>query len=328
MSNSLTTPSAKRGRPLAVHKMANGSQIPGLMLLADGRWRASGPDKFTFTEPDEKRAIARFRGWQEKHQSPNLGKMQVHGNAEEAIIDLVKRTMAISGVLTATLLPTGNGGWSVSDSTLNDEQWLWLREQITARPQWVAERVGIEQIAYLTELQKPQPSPTLEGVGQVYFDRNDISPKEISKARCYWQELRDITGAKTLRELTVEKVAEYGQKVAAMTLSPKSRYHRFNKVKTVLNNYRTTGKALDEIRKALDSFAVIRTPDTTSLDPHPISRKEWDTLYTSQADSPEGKTIGTTNSVNAAPQRLSNKAGGHKNPDFVSTRGPFCECTA
>jgi integrase len=59
----------------------------------------------------------------------------------------------------------------------------------------------------------------------------------------------------------------------------------------VLNNYRSTGKSLGEVRKVLDAFSVVRTPETTSLDPHPISRANWDTLYKSQAEQPEGKAM-------------------------------------
>jgi len=33
-----------------------------------------------------------------------------------------------------------------NDETLSESQWGWLRLQIIHRPQWVAERVGIEQI--------------------------------------------------------------------------------------------------------------------------------------------------------------------------------------
>jgi len=65
----LKTPSKKTGRPIAVYKTASGTRVPGLMRLKDGRWRASGPEKYTFSEPNEDLAVARFRQWELKQQS-------------------------------------------------------------------------------------------------------------------------------------------------------------------------------------------------------------------------------------------------------------------
>src|SRR5436190_22131413 len=49
----------KRGRPQARHRMADGKEILGLTRRPDGRWRVSATGE-TFTEPDEKLAVARF----------------------------------------------------------------------------------------------------------------------------------------------------------------------------------------------------------------------------------------------------------------------------
>jgi hypothetical protein len=45
--------------------------------------------------------------------------------------------------------------------------WAWVREQILTRPQYVAQMTGIEQIGYLTDLVKLEPSPGLEEVGNL-----------------------------------------------------------------------------------------------------------------------------------------------------------------
>lgn len=34
------------------------------MRLRDDRWRAAGPEKFTFSKPDERLAIQRYTAWQ------------------------------------------------------------------------------------------------------------------------------------------------------------------------------------------------------------------------------------------------------------------------
>src|SRR3954469_15453867 len=68
----MVTIKKKAGRPQHIHRTANGTQIPGLMKLKDGRWRASGPDKFTFSEADEGRAVQRFYEWKSKQQKAVL----------------------------------------------------------------------------------------------------------------------------------------------------------------------------------------------------------------------------------------------------------------
>src|SRR4051794_12183900 len=54
------TAKRKTGRPKGFHRLADGSRVEGLVRLKDGRWRVSGPEKITFTEPDEWQAVARF----------------------------------------------------------------------------------------------------------------------------------------------------------------------------------------------------------------------------------------------------------------------------
>src|SRR5687767_14907134 len=95
---------SNRGRPKAQYKpKLGGDPIIGLMRLKDGRWRASGPEKFTFTEPDEKLAIAHFREWEARQVGSNLGTLKVHRDAFEAMRDLAKRTIDAGGSLCAAL---------------------------------------------------------------------------------------------------------------------------------------------------------------------------------------------------------------------------------
>ncbi len=64
---------SNRGRPTAVYRpKLGGDPIVGLMRLKDGRWRASGQQKYTFTEPDEKLAIAHFEEWKARQQGKTI----------------------------------------------------------------------------------------------------------------------------------------------------------------------------------------------------------------------------------------------------------------
>jgi hypothetical protein len=158
----ISSTAKKTGRLIAVYKASNGDRIPGLMKLKDGRWSASGPQKFTFGEPDEKLAMARFRAWGQRKQSPALGTVQYPLNAYEAALDIARRAIAAGGHLAATTTLAGDR-YVVSDETLSDQQWQWLRKQTINRPQWVAERVGIEQIGCLRAATGPRRQYTASG---------------------------------------------------------------------------------------------------------------------------------------------------------------------
>src|SRR4051794_20277619 len=56
----ISTPSKKRGRPAAIFRMRDGTPVAGLLRRADGRWKVSATGQ-TFMEPDEARAVDRFR---------------------------------------------------------------------------------------------------------------------------------------------------------------------------------------------------------------------------------------------------------------------------
>lgn len=294
MSTITTTP-AKRGRPTAVYTDRNGNHILGLMKLQDGRWRATGPDKWTFTEPDEARAIAHFREWQEKKAAKGHAIVVASGlNRDGLGVADVSAAIAKAAkkVKVRVRIPRDpSKGITVEKIIDLDDIWTYVRDEIIARPKWVAERTGIEQLGYLIDLKKPEVSPTLAEIATPYIIRTDISAKEVQKAKTNWDEFADFVGVKTLREITPEAIANYGRKVAALKLSAKSVYHRYNKCKTVLNYYRTTGKHLEDVRKALDCFAVLQTPECTNVDPHPISRANWDTLYTAVKDQHEAKAM-------------------------------------
>src|SRR4051812_41813152 len=64
----LSSTPRKTGRPIGFHRDRHGTRHDGIMRLKDGRWRASGSEKFTFTEPDEDLALARFYQWKASTQ--------------------------------------------------------------------------------------------------------------------------------------------------------------------------------------------------------------------------------------------------------------------
>jgi hypothetical protein len=91
-----------------------GNPIVGLSRRpSDGRWRIIGTQT-TFSEPDETKAIEKFR----------------------------RLTSQLSGAQQRMLERPNAFGPS------QDEMLDWLAEQLRTRPKWVAEKTGIEQLAY------------------------------------------------------------------------------------------------------------------------------------------------------------------------------------
>src|SRR5436305_13666155 len=80
-----------RGRPTAIYtpKTFKSKPVVGLMRLKDGRWRASGPEKYTFTEHDEAAAIAQFRNWEgRKHGRGNVFRSPVVAEASQTLVQV------------------------------------------------------------------------------------------------------------------------------------------------------------------------------------------------------------------------------------------------
>lgn len=80
----LTSTPKKAGGPTSVHKTAKGDQVARLMRLEDGRWRASGPEKFTFSEADEELAVLRFREWKAGRQQATVRVPQAAARLDDA----------------------------------------------------------------------------------------------------------------------------------------------------------------------------------------------------------------------------------------------------
>ena len=275
----------KRGRPQGRHRMRNGTEIQGLIRRGDGRWKVSATGQ-TFVEPDEELAVARFHEILGKNRPSNLGTVQVHRDAVEAMIDLAHRTIDAGCSLQASVTPLpSNGddgdndrtgsGYAISDETLSPEQWRWLRKQLVRNRKWVAERVGVEQIGWLPNLVKPALSPTLDELIECYAAKQGITREEVTRCRHFWKEFTDIIGLKTIGELEHEHIERYEAKVADMDLAPKSVKHRYTRIRTVIAYAMKRGKGQDDCRRALDKLAMLEVENVHSLDPNPIAPADF-----------------------------------------------------
>ncbi|HEV2292826.1 MAG TPA: tyrosine-type recombinase/integrase [Tepidisphaeraceae bacterium] len=273
----LTTTAKKRGRPQGRYRLRDGNEIQGLTRRADGRWKISATGQ-TFIEPDERLAVERFHKLSGTGKPSNLGTLQVHASAEAAMLDLLQRTVAAGGRLdaeTAILHEKGVEAFAVSDDTLTRAQWAWLNEQLITRRQWVAQQVGVEQIAWLTDLKRPAPAQTLKELGELYVAKQGLSGNEVSRSKLFWKEFCNAAGVNTVPELTHDHVIAYERVVQSGNYAAKTVLHRYRKVRTILAYAIKRGRGVEECRRALDMTAMLEVKDAHPLDPQPIAVEDF-----------------------------------------------------
>ena len=287
----MITSTAKRGRPQAYHRTAWGENIQGLTRLTDGRWKVSGgPTPIKFTEPDERLAVARFR----KIEAARIGAERVMlavGNANVHAIQplgLVKK--ALNPRIEIRIPRDHTQGVTVSHSFDTAEAWAWFREQLLSRPQFVAQRIGIEQLGYLGDIKRPAPSMKLAELGDLYAAKPGLSTNEVGRSKLFWKEFIKGVGVETVGEITHDNLARYEKHLQGGKYAPKSILHRYRKVRTILAYAIKRGRAVEECRRALDVTAMLEIKDHTPLDPKPISLEDFWAIH-GAAEAAEDETF-------------------------------------
>lgn len=278
------------------------------MRLGDGRWRATGPDKHTWREPDEDLAIAQYHEWEARKRGNTISipTASADGNDNEALKQAIlaaspsaegERWQDVRGTFQpgATSLPKekrraragsivielndGRFDFFASNPTQGAAFWGWLRKLILERYVYVAQMTGIAGLANLPDLKPPAASPKMKELMDAYAAKPGLSQEEICRCRRYWDEFVKLTGIKTLRELTHEIVDKYEKDVRELGLAPKSMKHRFSGVRTIIAHAMRRGKGIEDCRRALDVLAMLQVDNAMPLDPHPISVADFWAIY-------------------------------------------------
>lgn len=273
---------SKRGRPLKVHRTSWGDQIPGLTRLKDGRWRMSGVDQVTFTEPDERLAVARFLQMKAERDRPKFVHAEAlparktrNGIAETMLALAPPTTPGPAEILITVSLPDGGPDFA-SDVTVSKaistepEFWAVVRRELLDRPQYAAARTGIEWIAYGPELKRPAPSAKLSALIDAYTAKPKLSPNELSRSKLFWKQFVRAVGVERIGEVGHEQVIAYERVILGAGLAAKSIHHRFSKVRTVVAYGLKRGIDIAGCRQALDALAMLEVKDAHPIDPRPI----------------------------------------------------------
>lgn len=281
---------AKPGRPRKPYRTSWGEHINGLRRRGDGRWIIVETGT-TYVEPDERLAVARFRRWEASQEDESVVDLELH------VKDFENREAMDEAFLGGASLRQGFTedswiGMDVPESLL----WPWLRKQLIERPEYVALKVGIPELARLSDIPVPLASPTLKSIGQLYQDKSGCKQKQKRQAQLFWQDFEkwmNCHGVTALRQLTTQLVAEYGDEAKARTTGKRhgdggsSKYlkNRFMAIRGVVNFARKRGEHPDDVRHALDCCAVLQVPKKcTTRDPHPISREDYHELLNHAAE--------------------------------------------
>ena len=271
---SMQSRNAKPGRPRKPYRTSWGEHISGLRKRGDGRWQIVDTGE-TFTEQDERLAVIRFRQWEANRENQKVLL------STEALVEINFKHQE-SGEYRISTKTLQAMGW-VTESEL----WAWFREQVISRPEYVADQVGIPELARLADLPKQVPSPTLKSIGQLYQDKAEVQRKQRRQVQLFWNDFAKWMASHkvtTLRGISPALVAEYADATKARTKgtvvgqggSAKYLKNRFTTIRGVINFARKRGEHPTDVRHALDCCAVLQAPKRTgSKDPHPIDPEDF-----------------------------------------------------
>lgn len=294
----------KTGRPRKPYVTSWGDHVNGLRRRPrDGRWVIVETGQI-FTESSETRAVQRFRDWQSRNSGERLNLAGVgqglvgDSDASDAMsVAKFARFGNKSGRLRIkardaspeTLEQVAAGDYSNCDITLEQKVhesaiWPWMRELLIERPEYVAEKLGIPELARLADLPKRKPSPTLDELIDLYVEHGRCSDHEKKKSRTGWADFSDAMKAKgitTANKITTEAVAEWQSDVVGRGKSAAYVAYRITKVKAVLNLARKHGR---DVASAIEACAILTKPKQAEFNPQPISRQDFGKLFDAADD--------------------------------------------
>jgi integrase len=300
----VSSTSKKAGRPIAVYHPRSGPPVVGLFKLSDGRWRASGPEKYTFSEPDEQLAIARFLGWKNGQGTPTItiptasaplddrraiqAAIKALGQPDERHQDIrgniappdlhQQATTATRHTITVKIVGD-RIEFHQNDPVQEAAFWAVVRREIVTRPQYVAKMTGIEQIGYLSDLKPPETLPTFEELETLWTGKANVLPEEKRKVLADWKRFVRDASITSLKDITPPTVLAYRSKVYGMDLSAKRQQHLFNRARRIISFAKSNAIAMDACTAALDAMGLLTPDDTTvSINPSPIEPKDFNAL--------------------------------------------------
>jgi integrase len=257
--------SKKRGRKEKPYRTADGQYVNGLRRRPnDGRWVVMATGAM-FSESDELRAVERFRRTTDPLLTVVVGGVTVNAKRSELVpvADELDRLIAE-----------------------NDRPfWDRVEKEIRTRPQYVADKIGIEQIGYLTDIKPPTPLPTFSELTELYTLHCRVDNQERNYVVKAWNEFVADTQIQTLKDINPQTVIAYRDKIYESEFGPKTQQHKFNRIRRMIAFSVKRAICVDELTKILNYLKLLTPNDTAvSINPNPIEVADYRALLEAAHD--------------------------------------------
>ena len=289
--------SNRAGRPPKAYRTTWGEVISGLDRQSDGRWRIieSG---YRFTEANESRAIQKFRQLTSATKPVVTLTIPVTkpDMAPEDILDGWNKPLPESHFLAinpSSIAVTLDADERTVDRTADfniDEKSVlnWVRKQLIENPAEFARKIGIEQIAYLTDLKKPTDI-TIEDLISNYEKRQRDKSSTVATLRTF-RKFVDDTKIKSIQEMTTERLLTFRDKIEKSNFGTGYKKFIYSRIKMVVAANGKFGMDAELIQAALARLKVLFTDSPMPANmPQPISREYFQALLS--AANPQWKAI-------------------------------------
>ncbi|MHC4151880.1 MAG: hypothetical protein ACYSSP_07225, partial [Planctomycetota bacterium] len=152
------------------------------------------------------------------------------------------------------------------------------RNIILANPIEAAKKLGIPELARLTDLPPLEPPLYLDAVLQFYLKPRESKKEECRKATSAWKEFCKMVPVKTVREITSDMIHDYHDAIYKeydeKGWAPTWIKGRFSRVKTIFNYSRDKGRTnKDELVKVTELCRCLTAPTAVGEDARPIERE-------------------------------------------------------
>ena len=268
----------RRGRPAKYVNDRDGLPVVGLSFhKGSRRYYTTHIKPPAYFGDDLDLAISRFRAWEAKQSKaavtlPGLTHRRDPNVLRAALVEIGWMTAAEAGKPVPVRESTPE--FTVDEAAV----WNWLREQITRDPHRAAQLLGVPEIAYLTDLKKPEPSVKLADALEIYLGgKKNLSEHWRRKNRIFWGDFVEQVGKATFREVTAEDVGRYHDRLWKQATeeghSPTWVNHRLSAVRTIIRYCLKKQKDMTNIRRVLDLTAVFERRRKSVFDPRPLDRE-------------------------------------------------------
>ena len=264
-------------RPMKPYTFPNGKTVLGIRPTGQKNcWRMKdNQGNITrFFEPDPQQAYLKF--------------LQLTGQDEGTIMIPAKENQHMTtgipeeGKIIDPLL-----AWSNDPETWQNDGvmgikpevfWGFLRNLITKKPELVAEKTGIKQIAHLETVKMPNLPVKLSDIRAFYETTRKVKPQSKRLILASWENMVSFLNAETVKDLTRENLIKWKNSIPHSDLT-KSLY--FDRIKTILRWSRKGDFDNDQITKCLDNECQVLFVDGVKrkVAPTPISREDFQKLY-------------------------------------------------